>query len=127
MESSKYLEIVEKLSIQQTGQSSKSHYLKAAEFAINAHLAGLADQALAQELVLNGPTIKPYLLLAQLEFQRRNFKASEDKIREALYVGPQSAEIWEAMGHLYFKQEKFREAKTAFETVLALGNNELKQ
>jgi Tfp pilus assembly protein PilF len=113
--------VVQKLSQSQTGQPSKNHFLQVAEFAVNAHLSILADQALSQELVTNGPTVRPYLLLAQLECQRNNYKASEEQLREALFLGPQSEEVWAAMGHLFFKQGKFKESRTAYETVLALG------
>jgi hypothetical protein len=92
------LDIVESISIEQTGKKSKDHFLKAAEFAVHSHLSVLVDQALAQELITNGATVKPYLILSQLELQRQNYKASEEQIREALFLAPQNEEIWESMG-----------------------------
>ena len=78
-----------------------------ARFGANAHLPTLVDQALAQDLVVRGPSVSHYLLLSQVEFQRGNFAGAMDHLREGMrFDNAKSDKIWTAIGHLNFKQEK---------------------
>jgi Tfp pilus assembly protein PilF len=72
-----------------------------------------------------GPSIQPYLLLAQLEIQRGNFKTAMDHVDSALNVEHDSPDCWAFLGHLQYVQKLTVDAKWTFETVLSLpkGND----
>lgn len=68
----------------------------------------------------NGRQVKPYLLLAELEVNRRDFKMALHHISGALEIQKDDPRPWATQGHLNFLQEKWEEAKDAYETVLSL-------
>lgn len=51
---------------------------------------------------------------------RRDFKMSITHISGALNVKRDDPRVWATQGHLNFLQEKWEEAKEAYETVLSL-------
>ncbi|KAI8911084.1 hypothetical protein EDD86DRAFT_246421 [Gorgonomyces haynaldii] len=118
LEASKYLQQVQQI-CESLNKPKNQHFVQVAEFAVNAHLPELADQALAQELVLNGPSVKPYILLAQLDVQRRLYTSAANRLKEALKLDQTSADVWACLGHLNFIQGRFNYARTAYENVLA--------
>ncbi|KAI8929249.1 hypothetical protein BC831DRAFT_6458 [Entophlyctis helioformis] len=101
-----------------------THFSKAAEFAIQAHVGEFADVALSQELLIKGPSVRPYLLLSQLEIQRGGFNKAADHLKEALDMEHDNVAVWSALGHLQFIQNKFSEAKHSYETVMSLRHDE---
>lgn len=116
-ESDKFFETASTLS--QALQTNESHFLHVAQFAVKANLPMLNDQALAQEMVLNGAKIHSHILFAKLEYQQGRYLKSQNYLNEALVLSPQSEEVWALIGNLCFFQKKYREAKSAYETVLA--------
>jgi uncharacterized protein HemY len=97
-------------------------FIEAAEFAIMINCGDVADKCLAHDIVLNSPSVLPSLLLCRLEIQRRNFSKANDALESALAVNNADPDVWTALGHLYFLQHKFAEAKAAYETVLSLNH-----
>lgn len=75
---------------------------------------------MSQELLANGRQVKPYLLLAELEVNRRDFKMALQHISGAQDVKRDDPRAWATQGHLNFLQEKWEDAKDAYETVLSL-------
>ena len=70
-ESDKFFETASTLS--QALQTNESHFLHVAQFAVKANLPMLNDQALAQEMVLNGAKIHSHILFAKLEYQQGRY------------------------------------------------------
>jgi tetratricopeptide (TPR) repeat protein len=100
--------------------------LQVAKFAVNVNLSQLVDTALSEELVLNGPSVNPYLIFAQLECQRKNYGAAIEYLNQALSIDGTDKRIWEEIGihkskkgHLKFNQKKYKDAKIAYQTVLS--------
>jgi tetratricopeptide (TPR) repeat protein len=59
-------------------------------------------------------------LLAELEVNRRDFNMAVNHISGALDVQKDDPRVWATQGHLNFLQQKWEEAKEAYETVLSL-------
>ena len=97
-----------------------SIFLIAAEWLVNMHAVQLAEMVLSRELLAKGRQVKPHLLLAQLEIQKRDFSMASYHIQEALQVQKSDSQIWSTFGHLLFIQGKWEESKNAYETVLSL-------
>ncbi|KAJ3056144.1 Cilia- and flagella-associated protein 70 [Rhizophlyctis rosea] len=106
-----------------TPPDAPSHFLMAAEFLIQCHAGKLAERALAQELILIGPRVKPYLMLSKLESQRGDFVQAEKHIRDALEVQQDDPDTWAALGHLQFIQRLWHDAQQSYETVLSLSRD----
>ncbi|KAI8802085.1 hypothetical protein BJ742DRAFT_873493 [Cladochytrium replicatum] len=122
LESEKYIADGEKL-FKETSHEGSSMFIQAALFLINCHAGPLAERALAQEVLLNGPSVEPYLLLSRLEVQRGNFVLAGERIKSALDISQDSPNVWAAQGHLQFIQEQFSDAQFSYETVLSLPND----
>jgi Flp pilus assembly protein TadD len=70
----------------------------AAEFLIKINAGQLAERALSQEILSGGNKGKAYRLLAKLENQRKNFKAAEEHIREAINAKQDDPNAWATLG-----------------------------
>ncbi|KAL2919158.1 hypothetical protein HK105_201433 [Polyrhizophydium stewartii] len=101
-------------------KDAPTHFLLAAEFAIQAHLGEFADRALAHELLHRGPSVRPYVLLSQLETQRGCFSKAADYLKQALAMESGNLSVWASLGHLHFVQNRFNDAKQSYETVLSM-------
>ena len=77
---------------------SANYFSQAAEFAIQLNCGGVADRALAHELISNGPTIGPYLLLSKLESQRNDFVKAMDALHQALQIKNSDPAVWAEIG-----------------------------
>ena len=106
-----------------------SIYITAAKFLIDINAGHLAETSLSRvsinhiifkELLANGRQVKPYLLLADLEIHRRDFKMAHHHAEEALELKKDDPRAWSTQGHLNFLQDKWKEAKDAYEKVLSL-------
>ncbi|KAI8901936.1 hypothetical protein BC833DRAFT_575629 [Globomyces pollinis-pini] len=95
--------------------------IQVAEFAININCVLMADRALAQDLLTNGPTVEPYLLLSQLQIQHLNYTKANEFLLEALKLDQNNAAIWASIGNLNYIQKRYDEAKSAFETIFSLN------
>eukprot|EP00842_Homolaphlyctis_polyrhiza_P001645 jgi/Hompol1/2481/HPOL_006011-RA len=124
VEAEKYLSEAAAIHYSTVSQDGPTHFLPAAEFAIQAHIGDFADRALARELLHKGPTVRPYLLLSQLEMQRSNFNKAAEHLKEALSLDSSNVAVWTALGHLQFVQNRFQEARQSYETVLSLHHDE---
>lgn len=104
-------------------ESTKSLFVSTGEFLIHIHASQLAERILSQELLL-GTSVDPFLLLSQLEIQRRNFAAAEEYLSSALALHHNNPYIWSALGHLQYIQKSWAEARMSYETVFsfATGN-----
>ena len=79
------------------------HFYQTAEFAIQLNCGDIADKALAQELVLNGPSVDPYLLLSALEVQRENFGKALEALHQALEINKSDPSVWAELGITIYK------------------------
>ncbi|KAH6577786.1 hypothetical protein BASA60_003862 [Batrachochytrium salamandrivorans] len=110
-----YIEKTRVLHQQQVG-------MEAAKFAVNAHLSDFADRALSQELLVHAPSVQPHILLSHLKFS----KASTLKhwtIKRCIEYG-QAVMFLHGQRHLHYIQNKFTEAKHAYDTALSLNYDE---
>ncbi|KAJ3297860.1 Cilia- and flagella-associated protein 70 [Borealophlyctis nickersoniae] len=119
-ESEKYLQEAAELQKATTSAGAPSIHMLVAEFCLQCHAGQFAERALAQELIQFGPKVKPYLMLSQLEIQRRNYTLAEGHIRDALNVQQDDTNAWAALGNLQFIQKQWNEAQLSYETVLSL-------
>lgn len=117
-EAERYLNLAK--SVHDESNKAKSLFIMNAEFLIQVHASQLAERVLAQEL-LTSSTIEPFLLLSQLDIQRRNFSASEDHLKSALAILQSDPYAWAAMGHLQYIQKQWDDAKMSYETVLSFA------
>jgi Flp pilus assembly protein TadD len=58
---------------------------------------------LSHDLIINGLDSKPYLLLSQLEIQRKNYAKAFEVINDALKLDRKDPSIWAALGNLAIK------------------------
>ncbi|KAJ3196420.1 Cilia- and flagella-associated protein 70 [Irineochytrium annulatum] len=112
--------LAEATKLHKASNATDSLFVSTAEFLINAHAGQLAERSLAQEILQSGPTVHPYLLLAQLEIQRGKYAAASDHIRAALDVRQDDPDAWAKLAHLHFIQRQWSEAQSCYETVLSL-------
>ncbi|KAJ3116252.1 Cilia- and flagella-associated protein 70 [Phlyctochytrium bullatum] len=117
-ESEKYL--TEAVKAQKAEPASESVFVSAAKFLINCHAGQLAERALAQELLLAGPSVQPYLLLSKLEMQRANPTAAFQHLRDALDVRQDDPNVWTYLAHIHYTTKQWNDAQSAYETVLSL-------
>lgn len=75
------------------------HFFVTAEFAIQLNCGDIADKVLAQELVLKGPAVEPYLLMAALEVQRDNISKGMNALNQALEINKSDPCIWSEIGN----------------------------
>ncbi|KAI9204949.1 uncharacterized protein BJ171DRAFT_423701, partial [Polychytrium aggregatum] len=125
LESEKYLADAEKLHSESSSSNDISIFMLSAEFLVQCHAGQLVERALSQEMLKNGPQVRPYLLLSQLEVQRSNFKVAEKHVQDAIDVKQDSPDAWAALvislpkpphnlaliylrlGHLYLRKAGF--------------------
>jgi tetratricopeptide (TPR) repeat protein len=114
-ESEKYIEMIPK--------GVQTHFIELAEFCSNANFLQLAQEALAQDFILNGAHVQPYVLLSKLEVQRGDYKQALEHLLSALKLEMSNHIVWANIGHLKFKQRLFNDAKSAYENALSNGNS----
>ncbi|KAH6572162.1 hypothetical protein BASA50_005685 [Batrachochytrium salamandrivorans] len=119
-----YIEKTRVLHQQQVGMDGPSHYLEAAKFAVNAHLSDFADRALSQELLVHAPSVQPHILLSHLKIQQGQYSKALDHLKDALNMDSSHVSTWAELGHLHYIQNKFTEAKHAYDTALSLNYDE---
>ena len=73
----------------------------------------------------SGRQVEPHLLLAGLEIHRRDFISALHHVNASLEIKKDDPRAWSAQGHLYFVQERWEEAKEAYETVMSLTNGRI--
>jgi tetratricopeptide (TPR) repeat protein len=78
--------------------SSDSIFITAAKFLVECHAGQLTERAISEEMLTNGPSIKAYLLLAQLEQQRGNFDLALENIMECVKLDQCCPDVWSALG-----------------------------
>ncbi|KAJ3279301.1 Cilia- and flagella-associated protein 70, partial [Blyttiomyces sp. JEL0837] len=123
LESEKLMEEANTLHKNTHGSDSPSVLLLASEFLIQVHAGQIAERALSQELLNAGPSIRPYLLLSQLELQRGNQILAIDHIQAAINVQQDDPDVWACLGHLQFAIKEWDNARVSYETVMSLSKD----
>ncbi|TPX37150.1 hypothetical protein SmJEL517_g01059 [Synchytrium microbalum] len=120
-EGARYL--AEATKLHQGSAKGGSIYGVVAAFFIHVNAVVLAEVALAQELLVSGPSVHPYLLLSRLEAQRGTPRATSratENLRTALEIKRDDPNVWAALGHLQYSQEQWEDAQLSYETVLSM-------
>ncbi|KAI8838398.1 hypothetical protein BC829DRAFT_447402 [Chytridium lagenaria] len=118
-ESEKYLSEATKLH-KASSDDPETIFMSTARFLVTTHAPQLAERALSQELLITGPSVSPYLLLAQLEIQKGNHGHAFQHVREALEVRQDDPDAWTFLANAQFVGKMWAEAQLSYETVLSL-------
>lgn len=111
----------EAMKLASLNESDESVFLLTAVFLLRFNACQFVEKALAKELVINGPSIKLYILLSKLYIIRGDIMTAENHLKAAHMLDRADPTVWTELGNLYFNQKKFEDAKSAYEKVLAIG------
>lgn len=82
-----------------------------------------AEEYLSRALKLDGRLIHARMAFAEIFAERHNFVAAEDTLRLAVQAYREDAGLRAALGHLYLRDRRYREAEAAFQKALELDSS----